>query len=131
MLRETPTTIAVFLVLNGLGALYFSSTMLARGLANGSTPLDSQRLLELAVLGALGLVGSVSIGVGLMLQKLMKRGSLLPKVVTYGSLVTSLLTFFLPGLALSCYLVYQVQQLASQIEYEAEVAEAETTSKDE
>ncbi len=131
MLRETPTTIAVFLVLNGLGALYFSSTMLARGLANGSTPLDSQRLLELAVLGALGLLGSVSIGVGLMLQKLMKRGSLLPKVVTYGSLVTSLLTFFLPGLALSCYLVYQVQQLASQIEYEAEVAEAETTSKDE
>ena len=125
MLRETPTSIAIFLVLNGLGALFFSANMLARGFADGSTPVDTQRFLELAVLAALGLVGSVSIGVGLMLQRLVKRRSILPKVTAYASLVTSLLTFFLPGLALSCYLVYQVQQLLVEAERESQEAEVE------
>lgn len=110
LVRETPTSLAIFLVLFGLGSLYYSVNMLAMGLAD-SAPMVSSRILQLLCLAGLGLSGSVSIGTGLMFGRLHARGSLLPKAITYTGLVCSLLTMFMPGLALSCYLAYQLQQL--------------------
>ena len=113
-MRETPTALALYLIVYGLGSLYYSINMLARGLAD-SAPMETQRIMELVSMAGLGISGSLAIGVGLLLGRLLRRGSVLPKAVTYTSLVFSLLTFFMPGLALSCYMAYQLQQLPSSV----------------
>lgn len=100
---------AILLVVYGLGSLYYSINMLAHGLSLGA-PMETQRTLELLALAGLGLSGSVSIGAGLMLGRLQGRNSKLPLANAIAGLVFSLLTFFFPGLCLSCYLVYLLWQ---------------------
>lgn len=100
---------ALLLVVYGLGSLYYAINMLAHGLSLGA-PMETQRMLELLALAGLGISGSVCIGAGLMFGRLQARGSKLPLAAAIAGLVFSLLTFFFPGLGLSCYLVYLLWQ---------------------
>lgn len=104
---------AILLIVYGLGSLYYATNMLAHALSLGA-PLETQRTLELLALAGLGISGSVSIGAGLMFGRLQARNSRLPLASAISGLVFSLLTFFFPGLCLSCYLVYLLRQTSAE-----------------
>lgn len=110
VMKDSPASIALLLVVLGVGCFYYSVNMVALGLGRGA--IEGQVMLEFLALSGLGLSGSVAIGAGLLFGRLRARGSLVPMVASCAALVCSLLTMFFPGLCLSCYLVYLLREEA-------------------